>query len=131
MTEVPVGRAVGRWILNRLSDGAGNRCSACEISAAKFAFQKRVWLKPCDICDGLSFPIVLFVVCIWVKAHKAFLVGDRWAEMGLGLTTTRTRCRHYRHGQECSKVNKQLALAHALLHSDQDDERRRESGWGY
>lgn len=34
MTEVPVGRAVGRWILNRLSDGAGNRWSACEIFAA-------------------------------------------------------------------------------------------------
>jgi hypothetical protein len=34
MTEVPVGRAGGRWILNGLSDGAGNCFSACEIIAA-------------------------------------------------------------------------------------------------
>lgn len=49
---------------------------------SEMAFQKRVWLKPCDISDKLSFPIVLFMVCDWVKAQKTFLVKDRGAEMG-------------------------------------------------
>jgi hypothetical protein len=31
MTEVPVVRAGGRWILKRLPDGAGTGCSACEM----------------------------------------------------------------------------------------------------
>lgn len=82
MTEVPVGRAVGRWILNRLSDGAGNRLSAWEIFAVNLRSRSVVWLKPCDICDNLSFPIAWFVVCNWVKAQKAFLVGAHGAEMG-------------------------------------------------
>lgn len=67
MTEVPVGRAVGRWILNRLSDGAGNRLSAWENFAV-------IW-RSRSVCG--SSLVIYAITCLSLSLGSWYATGSR------------------------------------------------------